>query len=101
MEVVEPSDEPLPNLHDAVLERVVIDWDRVIARIELTRVPGGPTVLELPGLVDFKMTRQQEWGPSVFVNAAEVHASHGKVVLSIEMQSGDVIAVAAQSVARA
>jgi hypothetical protein len=78
----------------------VIDWDQAIARIELTRVPGGPTVLELQGLVDFKMTRRQEWGPSVFVNGAEIQTSHGHVVLNIEMQSGDAITVTAQSVAQ-
>lgn len=72
MLMVEPSDETLPNLHDAVLERVVIDWDQATARIELIRVPRGPMALELRGLVDFKLTRRQEWGPSVFVNGAEI-----------------------------
>jgi hypothetical protein len=99
--MAERSDETLRNLHDAVLERVVIDWDQAIARVELTRVPGGSTVLELRGLVEFKMTRRQEWGPSVFVNAADVRASDGEVVLTIEMQSGDRITIRGQSVARA
>jgi hypothetical protein len=47
------------------------------------------------------MTRRPEWGPSVFVNGAEIQTSPGQVVLSIEMQSGDQIRVTARSVAQA
>jgi hypothetical protein len=90
------SDPPLPNLHDAVLERIDLRWEPGQATIELTRVPGGPLKLVASGLRGFSMTRRQEWGPSVFVNNAQARVDgQDGIVLEIEMQSGDTIIVAA------
>jgi hypothetical protein len=89
----EPS-AGLPNLHDAVLERIAIDWERGLVTIDVTRVPGGPTRLVCADFEAFEVSRLQEWGPSVYVNAAEIRAADdGRTRLWIEMQSGDVISI--------
>ena len=87
--------QELPNLHDAVLERIELRWEDGLATIEVTLVPGGPYVITASGIRSFRMTRLQEWGPSVFIHGAKVRAEdeHGSV-LEIEMQSGDTITCA-------
>jgi hypothetical protein len=90
----------LPDLHDAVLERIELKWEEGLVTIDLTRVPGGIFTLTASGLRGFTMSRLQEWGPSVFVNQADAREDdeHG-IVLEIEMQSGDTITVAADRLA--
>jgi hypothetical protein len=95
--MAEPMDISLPNLHDAVLERIEIVWETGIATIELRRVPGAAFVLTARGLLDFSMPRRQDWGPSVCVNSAHVQRNdEGEVLLTIEMQSGDTLSVIAK-----
>jgi hypothetical protein len=88
----------LPNLHDAVLEWIELRWEDGLVTIQVTLVPGGPLVLTASGVRSFKLSRLQEWGPSVFINDARLLADgqHGSS-LEIEMQSGDSLALAADS----
>jgi hypothetical protein len=88
--------QELPNLHDAVLERIELRWEDGLATIEVTLVPGGPFVITASGIRSFSMSRVHEWGPSVFINDAKLRAEgeHGNI-LEIEMQSGDTITLAA------
>lgn len=90
----------LPNLHDAVLERVAVDWERASVAIDLTRVPGGATRLLLAGLVSLRLSHREEWGPSAYVNEVRLdELADGRFELRIEMQSGDPITVIARSLA--
>jgi hypothetical protein len=67
--------------------------------VELERIPGVPVVSTATGLVELKITRRQEWGPSVSVNAVEIRTNEtSETVLEIEMQSGDTIEIAAARV---
>jgi hypothetical protein len=87
---------PLPNLHDAILLGVRLDWADALATIELERVPGVPVVLAAPGLREFRMTHRLEWGPSISVNRVDVQTNEaGESMLTIEMQSGDSIRLVA------
>jgi hypothetical protein len=95
----ERDDVVLPNLHDAVLERIEVDWERGLMTLGVTRVPGGPARIVCHAIEEFEMTRRQEWGPSAFVNDAEVcRIGPGRAKLWIEMQSGDTISVLATRV---
>ena len=95
--MAEPMGISLPNLHDAILERVEIAWETGVATIGFERVPGTAFVLTARGLLDFSMPRRQDWGPSVCVNSAHVQRNEaGDVLLTIEMQSGDTISVVAE-----
>jgi len=86
----------LPNLHDAILQRVSVDWAEAVATIELERNPGVAVVLTAPGLCEFSLTHRQEWGPSVSVNGVDLQTDEdGKISMTIEMRSGDNIRLVA------
>jgi hypothetical protein len=90
--------EPLlPNLHDAILIRMHVDWADASATLELERVPDVPIVLVAQGLYEFGLTHRQEWGPSVSVNTVTSETdSAGRVSVDIQMQSGDHIKFVAE-----
>ena len=84
----------IPNLHDAILERVTVDWPRRTARIECTRVPEGDLHIVLSGISEVRIDRRDPWGPSDSINSVYVNRSGPSgVALYIEMQSGDPILV--------
>jgi hypothetical protein len=93
----------LPNLHDAVLENVEINWQDAAATVRLTLVPGPPATvaLEAEGLREVHLSHDQPWGPSIYVNGAEYVQVVGadEVTLRIQMQSGDDIKLRARSFA--
>jgi hypothetical protein len=87
----------LPNLHDAVLERLVLDWSTGMVSVDLHPVPGDPIVLTAFGVRELHVDRWEPWGPSAFVNSAELHeAGPGQIRLRLEMQSGDPILIVAE-----
>ena len=89
----------LPYLHDSIFVGVKIDWDQAIAWLtfELPQAEGTPElpqlVIEASGLIDFKCPRKLPWGPSVYVNSAELESFEGSERLTVEIQSGDVVEV--------
>jgi hypothetical protein len=87
-----------PNLHDAQLFSVQVDWAEKTLRFRLKS--GWPSIhseLVLSGLQKFAMTTQDDWGPSVYVLGVKTE-SHGTAFrFVIEMQSGDVIDAVAAS----
>jgi hypothetical protein len=87
----------LPNLHDAVLERLHVDWSAATVTVELHPVPGEPIVLTAYGVREVRVERWEPWGPSAFVNSAEIHeAAPGHVRLRLEMQTGDPVLIVAE-----
>jgi hypothetical protein len=87
----------LPNLHDAVLERLQVDWSAATVTVELHPVPGEPIVLTAYGVRELRVDHWEPWGPSAFVNSTEIHeAAAGHLRLRLEMQSGDNILIVAE-----
>jgi hypothetical protein len=87
----------LPNLHDAVLERLHVDWSAATVAVELHPVPGDPIVLTAYGVRELRLDRWEPWGPSAFVNSAEVYESApGQTRLRLEMQTGDAVLIVAE-----
>ncbi len=82
------------NFHDATLLSVQADWAQGTAAVIL-QVPGleDPVEVRAVGVTDLRMPRERPWGPSVSVNSVQVTGG----VITIEMQSGDTITIAAQS----
>src|SRR4051795_11320690 len=81
----------LPDLHDAVLEAVSVDFGSGRAELLLT-VPGDPAQsvrLGCEGFRRFLMDRDQPWGPSAVI----MGIAGGQERLDIEMQSGDHILI--------
>ena len=87
------TDTPM-NFHDATLLSVQADWAQGSAVVVL-RVAGLEETVEVcaVGVTDLRLSREHPWGPSVSVDS--MHVTGG--VITIEMQSGDTITIAAQS----
>jgi hypothetical protein len=95
--MTEPQE--LPNLHDAVLERIELNWEAGEITIDLTRVPGGPLRLTGSGVLAFSVSRRQEWGPSIYINDAYLgRIGEDQIVLELEIQSGDTLSLTAARV---
>ncbi len=91
------------DLHDAVVESIVVGWDK-FAWVHFNLAPNGayvkpPRPLRLIGteLKHIECPQRNPWGPSDFVNGVEERKVDGGTRLEIEMQSGDVIVVEATS----
>jgi hypothetical protein len=87
----------LPDLHDAVFERIDVDWEAATVTLHFTAVPGGPVILIARGYRELRVSHREPWGPSVWVNTAELTSddADAPVTLHVEMQSGDPIDIVA------
>ncbi|WP_234265645.1 hypothetical protein [Hydrogenophaga sp. NFH-34] len=81
-------------LHDATLEQVVLSWASGQCTFRLVLVGGERHELTFFGVSNLHAPRQFPWGPSVSVNS--VH-SNGNGAYEVELQSGDVMAIEAES----
>lgn len=86
-----------PNLHDAVLGDVHVDWEAGTATVQFRPVPGEPLVLHAYGVLEVRLDKREPWGPSVFVNSVTSNeVSPGGEQLVIQMQSGDPLVITAR-----
>ena|SRR5437868_13397383 len=90
-----PELSTLP-LHDALLRSVTLAWERKVCQLDLLAFAqsGGsatPHVLEFCGVTSLVIPHNEPWGPSSSINS--VSCSRG--LFRIEMQSGDIIELAA------
>jgi hypothetical protein len=85
----------VPRLHDATLETLTFHWEEGIVRIRLsTGITGtGVVTLEAVGVVRAVCPRAFPWGPSNSVNEVKMQEVSNGRLLSIEMQSGDVLEI--------
>jgi hypothetical protein len=91
----------LPSLHDAVFDSLTVDWAGATAAFRFTLVGGDRDQQALAihgsGLRTLFVPREQPWGPSLYVNRAQL--SEGEIAeIRIEMQSGDEIVLLADSI---
>ena len=90
---------PLPNLHDAVLQRVVVDWPPGTAAVECATAADERTVLVIRGLRQVRVDQREPWGASDSINTVYVDEPGGsEVALYIEVQSGDDILIVGEAV---
>jgi hypothetical protein len=75
----------LPNLHDAILESVSVDFQSGTAELRVVLVGGGVIQLACKPFRRVAIDRDQPWGPSGFI----MGVTGGNERLDIEMQSGD------------
>jgi hypothetical protein len=60
----------IPNLHDAILERVTVDWSNRTAWIHRTRVPQRKVIVVVRGISEVRLDRRDPWGSSDSINSA-------------------------------
>jgi hypothetical protein len=88
----------LPDLHDATLTSLHVDWGTGDLRITFLLCAREPStfVLRARGLTSLTCPRRFPWGSSASVNHTQVELRADEVRLVVEMQSGDEIEVAAK-----
>ena len=82
----------LPDLHDATLERIGLEWGAGAVEC-LFRTSHDAVCLRVRGVEEYSCTRQFPWGRSVSVNAVRLVASGSGRELIVEMQSGDLVRI--------
>jgi hypothetical protein len=90
-------------MHDWTLQSIHVDWISGIAKIELKDSTSMIRTIEVKDLMNVTIPRRNPWGESVSVNEAihsveDVTKEH---LLTIEMQSGDLIKVEAGFISKA
>jgi hypothetical protein len=93
------------SLHDALFIDFSFDWETssLIVRCEPCNFceykQGTLKLLEIHALsvLSLSITQRNTWGSSVFIYEVKLSAANNAHVLSIEIQSGDVMLVEAQS----
>ena len=86
-------------LHDATLIRLCLDWRQRTCTAEInavvsTQLDTVSHLLMWAGVREARIPQDEPWGPSVYINAARFEAPN---LYLIEMQSGDLIAITAES----
>jgi len=87
-------------LHDWTLVRVDFEWQPARVTIELEDSTLTRRALVAEGVEELRVPKMNDWGPSVSINEVvevEAPSGYGKII-SIEMQSGDVIRIAAEKI---
>lgn len=90
----------VPKLHDATLESFTLQWEEGVAHVRLSTGMNGTGVvtLEASGVLRALCPRVFPWGPSDSVNEVKLEQVADGRLLSIEMQSGDVLEVCCREV---
>lgn len=85
-------------MHDWVLLSVLFEWEARRVTLSFDRYESNE-ILVANSVVDLHISQLNEWGPSVCVNKVNgpIAIDSGLHSLEIQMQSGDVIKIVAQS----
>jgi hypothetical protein len=85
-------------MHDWVLLSVLFEWEAGRLTISFDRYEGKETLVA-NSVVELQVPQLNEWGPSICVNRVNgpIVIDKGLHSLEIEMQSGDVVRIVAQS----
>jgi hypothetical protein len=87
---------PQPELHDATLRSVTMEWDAGVVVLRIDTDEGHHALHALDATI-LSVPRGGTWGRSVSINTAQYAHTDAGTVLRLEMQSGDTIVVAARS----
>ncbi|MFD2206213.1 hypothetical protein [Kiloniella antarctica] len=83
-------------MHDWQLLNIFFDWKQGVVILELVEYK---EIIELraTGVIDLRIPRHREWGPSVFINEAALsdRDKSGNMTLNIGMQTGDKLKITA------
>jgi hypothetical protein len=92
------SDSVFPNMHDWTLLSAEFDWSTGMVTLRLQSA-AERRVLTARGASSLQVERVHAWGPSVSINSVLVHGSDdgARHVARIEMQSGDIISIEANT----
>jgi hypothetical protein len=86
--------ETLP-LHDSTLRAIEVSWANAECVVRLSTADYPDCELVFAAVSEVVITKRQPWGPSVSINTVVERA---KNQYEIEMQSGDVLRIAASNI---
>ena len=91
----------LPDLHDATLQSIHLDWVVGTVSISLQVGPAASDGGEIraEGVTNFVYPRLMPWGPSTSVNHLSTEEVPDGRVIAMEMQSGDQIEICCRTAA--
>ena len=86
-------------LHDAVLNRISLEWEQRLVSAEVAiyldcSKPAVAALLSWSGVRAVRLPCAEPWGPSVFISK---QYKSGPCTYALEMQSGDVLEIEADS----
>jgi hypothetical protein len=90
----------LPDLHDATFNNLSLEWETANASLEFRTGVSAPGVatIHADSVTNLKCSHLLPWGPSSSVNVATLETRTTDQLLTIEMQSGDVIEICCREV---
>jgi methylglyoxal synthase len=91
----------MPNFHDAVLVRIVVEWARETSSVDLEfeMFSNGTVHLVVDRASGLSLERTNPWGPDETVATMTLSVVRANsILLSIEMHSGDVITLTGDDV---
>lgn len=85
-------------MHDWTLVSLKLDWKTGQVTLDLRNPTSDHVSLIATDVSSLQVPRMAEWGPSVSVNSVSgpTNLEDGRQHLTIEMQSGDIIAITAR-----
>ena len=95
------SQDLLPQLHDATVRTIVVDYATGAVTIGLRLSEHGTPGAELRALefTALRLPRSEPWGKSTSVNKANISELDGNgVSLLLQLQSGDELAIEARAI---
>ena len=98
--MIEARGQKLPeSMHDWTLESIDVDWHHAVVKMRLNGPISASTVIAR-NFSEIVVPRQNAWGPSDSVNSVRgpEFRSANMQSLEIEMQSGDLIRVVAETI---
>ena len=85
-------------MHDWTLVSLLVNWKESSLIIKLLNNNSIPVDIVLEGIKSVSIPKWDEWGESVSINTVNVINDSTYKTMEIEMQSGDIIKVIAESI---
>lgn len=87
------------NMHDWSLKSFTVDWESKHITFELLS-HDGPKMIDAEDFISFKGTGNSPWGNSISINEIKgpEGTKDGHEILTIEIQSGDIIEIKAKKI---
>ena len=81
------------GLHDARFMGLYADYDNAWVRLALVDKTNEPMEIYVKDVISMNMTRNEPWGKGSYVVASDISENEDHSLLTIELNSGDVIAI--------
>jgi hypothetical protein len=87
-------------MHDWTLLWIFVDWHKRSIDLRLRNMNSEEVSVVVHGFTELRVPRRDEWGPSVSINSVTGPSAtpNGNQLLTIQMQTGDEIAVEGSSI---